>query len=99
MSYESYGQQLKPHRGTTLLVFGVLGLIVCPVFAILAWVMANADLREIAAGTMDREGEQTTKIAKILGIVGCVLCILSVVLTIVIWIVMFAFLASSGAMN
>ncbi len=86
-------QGLKPHRGTMLLVFGILGILCCFVFAILAWVMGSGDLKAMAAGQMDPSGEGTTKAAKILGIIGCVLAILSLV-----WVVLGGGLAVLSAM-
>lgn len=53
-----------------LLTFGILGFVVCPIFAIVAWVMANGDLQEMKAGRMDPEGEGLTKAGKIISIVS-----------------------------
>ena len=86
-------QGVKAHRGTMLLVFGILGIICCFVFAILAWVMGSGDLKAMAAGEMDRSGEGMTNAAKILGIVGCVLAILGLV-----WMVVGGGLAVLSAM-
>lgn len=86
-------QGVKPHRATMLLVFGILGIICCFVFAILAWVMGSGDLKAMAAGEMDRSGEGMTNAAKILGIVGCVLAILGLV-----WMVVGGGLAVLSAM-
>ena len=60
-------QPLTPHRGTLILVLGIVGLVVglfgsfcCCIFGIagcicgiIAWVMANKDLRKMAEGRMD----------------------------------------------
>lgn len=78
---------LKPHRGGMLLAFGILGILCCIIFGIVAWVMASGDLKEMAAGRMDPTGEGMTKAAKILGIIGCVLAVLGAV----IWIAMMVF--------
>lgn len=86
-------QGVKPHRGTMLLIFGILGIICCFIFAILAWVMGSGDLKAMAAGEMDRSGEGLTNAAKILGIIGCVLAILSL-----IWVVVGGGLAVLSAM-
>lgn len=86
-------QGVKPHRGTMLLIFGILGIICCFIFAILAWVMGSGDLKAMAAGEMDRSGEGLTNAAKILGIIGCVLAILSLV-----WVVVGGGLAVLSAM-
>lgn len=67
---------LKPHRGNMLLVFGILGILCCIIFGILAWVMGSMDLKAIAEGRMDPDGEGMTKAGKILGIIGCVLNLL-----------------------
>jgi len=82
-------QPLKPHRGTVILVLGIVGLVVglfgsfcCGVFGIvgcicgiIAWVMANGDLKEMAAGTMDPSGRGLTQAGKICGIISVILAI------------------------
>jgi predicted Zn finger-like uncharacterized protein len=68
-----------PHRGTLILVFGILGLVVCGIFAPIAWVMGNTDMKEIREGRMDPEGESLTNIGRILGIVGTILLIIGFV--------------------
>jgi mannose/fructose/N-acetylgalactosamine-specific phosphotransferase system component IID len=85
---------VKAHRGVMLLVFGILGILCCIIFAILAWVMGASDLKAMAEGRMDPSGEGLTKAAKILGIIGCVLGILSLV-----WMVFFGGMAVLGAMR
>lgn len=85
---------VKAHRGTMILIFGILGVICCVIFAILAWVMGGNDLKAMAAGQMDPSGEGLTKAGKILGIIGCVLGILSI-----LWIVFFGGLAAFSAMG
>jgi len=34
---------MKPHRGAVILAFGILGLVVCQLFGVAAWVMADND--------------------------------------------------------
>ncbi len=85
-------QGLKPHRGTMVLVFGILGLLCCIIFGILAWVFGQSDLKEMAEGRMDPSGEGMTKAGKILGIVAVALQILGIVL----WIFVFGGLAMAG---
>lgn len=63
----------RAHRGGAILALGILGIAPCFICGIIAWVMANNDLREMAAGTMDRSGEQMTRAGKICGIIGTVL--------------------------
>lgn len=64
---------LAPHRGGTVLALGILGICVCCICGIIAWTMGNNDLRSMAAGTMDRSGEQLTRAGKICGIIGTLL--------------------------
>jgi hypothetical protein len=71
---------MKPHRGTLILVFGILGLVICGPLGIAAWVMGNSDLREMDAGTMDPSGRGTTQAGKICGMIATILMILAVVL-------------------
>src|SRR5262249_23640495 len=55
-------RDLIPHRGTMILVFGILSLVICPIiFGPMAWVMGNGDLAQIRGGRMDPEGEGTTQ--------------------------------------
>ena len=64
---------VQPHRGTLILVFGILGLVTCFVFGIVAWIMGKGDLDKMADGTMDPSGESLTKAGVILGIVAACL--------------------------
>ncbi len=85
---------VKAHRGVMLLIFGILSIICCFIFGILAWVMGNTDLKAMADGQMDRSGEGLTKAGKILGMIGCAFAILGI-----IWTVFFGGLAAFGAMR
>lgn len=38
---------MKPHRASTILVFGILSLVVCAPLGIAAWIMGNNDLRDM----------------------------------------------------
>jgi hypothetical protein len=77
---------IKPHRGGMILAFGILGLC-CIIFPILAWVMGNGDLKEMAAGRMDRSGEGMTKAGKIIGMIFVILGIIGIVINIITLIV------------
>jgi len=59
-------------RGPLLLAFGLVSLLPSPVFllGLAAWIMGGNDLKAMAAGKMDREGERLTRSGRILGIVG-----------------------------
>lgn len=79
---------LLPHRGVLILVFGILGFLVCPIFSIVAWVMGSTDLKEMAAGRMDPEGRGLTKAGQILGIIECALIALGLVIALIAVLVM-----------
>ena len=68
---------LQPHRGSTILTFGILGLLCCALFAPVAWVMGSTDSRAIREGRMNPEGLSMTQAGMILGIIGTVLMGLS----------------------
>ena len=61
---------LRPHCGATILAFGILGLVVCQLFGVAAWVMADGDLQEMDRGYMDPSGRELTKTGRILGMVA-----------------------------
>ncbi len=66
---------LRPHRGGVVLALGILGIVVCFICGIVAWVMGNNDLREIDAGVMDPSGRGLTQAGKICGMIGTILAI------------------------
>jgi len=74
---------MEPHRGTLILVLGILSIVLCQICGPFAWLMGNADLKKIDAGTMDPEGRQTTQAGKICGIIGTVFLILWIILMII----------------
>jgi hypothetical protein len=83
-----------PHRGSLILVLGILGLVLCGCFTALpAWIMGHADLQKMKAGQMDNSGYGMTMAGMVLGIIYCVLWLLVVVL----WIVIFGILGAAGA--
>jgi predicted Zn finger-like uncharacterized protein len=74
----SYRGNYMPHRGGMILAFGLIGLLVLPIFGIIAWVMGNNDLAEIRAGRMDPEGEGMTQAGRVLGMIAVVLWVVSI---------------------
>src|SRR5262245_21196490 len=70
---------MRPHRGTLVLVLGILGLVVCGICGIIAWVMGSGDLKEMDAGRMDPTGRGMTQAGKICGMIAVILnCIVIV---------------------
>jgi predicted Zn finger-like uncharacterized protein len=65
----------QPHRGTLILVLGILSLVVCSPLGIAAWIMGNNDLAAMRAGRMDRSGEGTTQAGRICGMIASILMV------------------------
>lgn len=70
----------EPHRAGTVLTMGILGLVmtfILPpiglVLGLVGWVMGQGDLRKMRAGTMDPEGEGSTRAGWVCGIIGTAL--------------------------
>ncbi|MBN2506739.1 MAG: DUF4190 domain-containing protein [Verrucomicrobia bacterium] len=78
---------LPPHRGVLILVFGILGLVLCFPFGIAAWVMGNGDLGEMRAGRMDRAGEGMTQAGRICGMVSVALAAIGLVVGLLVFVV------------
>ncbi len=85
----------QPHRATLILVLGILSIVICFICGIVAWVMGNADLKAMDAGTMDPSGRGMTQAGKIIGIVGTILGAIGV-LGAIVWII-FVFVVIGGA--
>ena len=79
----SQSGSLKPHRGTTVLVLGIVGLACCFICGIIAWVMGNSDIAEMDAGAMDPEGRGLTQAGKICGMISVGLQ----VIVLIIWLI------------
>ena len=90
-------QNVRPHRGVMILVFGIIGIVFCVIFGIVAWVMGNGDLRAMREGRMDPTGEGLTKAGKICGIVGVVLNLIVIAFYIVFFVILAAAVAGGAA--
>lgn len=84
---------MQPHRGTLILVFGIVGLVSCGLFGLLAWIFGNEDLKKMNAGIMDPAGRDNTNTGRILGIVAVCLNGLGILAGII------AFVFSAGIMQ
>ncbi|MCU0783173.1 MAG: hypothetical protein MUF81_03825 [Verrucomicrobia bacterium] len=76
---------MKPHRGTLILVLGILGIVLCGPLGIAAWIMGNGDLKAMDAGTMDPSGRGNTNAGRICGIIATILLAISIVVVILIF--------------
>ena len=84
---ETTGSVLEHHRGTLILVLGILSLVGCTFFTgIPAWIMGKGDLAKIKDGIMDPEGEGPTKAGMICGMICCIICAVVIGLIILLMI-------------
>jgi hypothetical protein len=90
------GQQpLRPHRGGVVLALGILGLVVCFICGIIAWIMGKNDLREMDSGRMDPSGRGLTQAGRICGMVGVILPIAVICL----WLLIAIFIGAGAALS
>ncbi len=85
---------MKPGRGGMILTLGILGILICGICSIFAWVMGKGDLNEIRAGRMDPSAQGMTQAGYILGVIGCILMLIGVVV-----LVAMAAMGGSAASN
>lgn len=78
---------LKAHRGGVVLALGILGLVVCFICGIIAWVMGNKDLQEMETGLMDPAGRGLTQAGRICGMVSVGLAVLGVLIFLIVTVI------------
>jgi len=65
---------LRPHRGTLILVLGILSILcTCLPLGIVAWVLGHQEIRDIDAGLADPAGRGTAAAGRVLGIISVLL--------------------------
>ena len=71
---------MKSHRGTLILILGILGLVMCGIFTgIPAWIMGKNDLKAMAALMLGPLGLIMCDVCTVLGIISVALSALFVV--------------------
>lgn len=86
---------LRPHRGGVVLALGILGLVVCFICGIVAWVMGNNDLRDMDSGIMDTSGRSLTQAGRICGMISVIIP----VVVICLWLLMAFFIGAGTALS
>lgn len=70
----------QPHQqGTTVLVLGIVGLLVCFIASIVGLVLGNKALQEIDANPTAYTNRQSVVIGRILAIIGIIVQVLAIV--------------------
>ncbi|MCX7044334.1 MAG: hypothetical protein NTX50_02465, partial [Candidatus Sumerlaeota bacterium] len=75
---------MQPHRGTLILILGILGIVACVPLGIAAWIMGSGDLKEMAAGRMDKSGYQHTYTGRVLGMIATIIAIIVILAALVL---------------
>ncbi len=88
-------QEMKPHRGGVVLTLGIIGIVLCFITGIIAWVMGKNDLREMAQGLRDPEGEGMTRAGMICGIIGVALAAVGILW----WLIAVFVIGTAGFME
>jgi serine/threonine protein kinase len=78
VDYPQYAIPLKEHRGTSLLAFGMLSILmsacyVGSVVGLVIWIFAGSDLEEMDNNRRDSEGRTITRAAKICGQIATII--------------------------
>ena len=90
-----YGAMEHP-QGTMILVFGILGIVLCQLFGPVAWIMGNRAMEQIDASPSSYSNRGIVNAGRICGIVGTCLMVLYFGLIILEVVVFGAFAASHG---
>ena len=83
-------QNVLPHRGTLVLVMGILSWFLCCVFGVVAWYLGSQDIKQMNAGSMDPSGLTLTKAGYWIGVCSVLLNLLAIVGYIVVIAVLVA---------
>ncbi|CAN5789495.1 hypothetical protein BH23ACT2_BH23ACT2_06430 [soil metagenome] len=70
-----YAYPVEHPQGTTILVLGILGLVICQVLGPVAWVMGNSAMAEIDANPAAYSNRGSIQAGRICGIIATVLTI------------------------
>ena len=86
-----------PHRGGLIMALGLTnlagGLLVCGLLLFagpFAWIMGNADLREMRAGRMDPSGESLVRTGQVCGIIATVILALGFLIIALVFLAIIA---------
>ena len=85
----------KPEGAVTVFVLGLLGLLLCQILGIAAWIMGNTYMAKCREMSVEPEGLAVA--GRILGIIATCLLILSIVIGILVFCAGGALWAGAGA--
>lgn len=73
------------HRGTFILIMGIMGFLTFGIMGLLAWILGNNDLRRMNVGLMDSAGMDKTEYGRILGIISVLLTVAAILIFFLWW--------------
>jgi hypothetical protein len=77
----------EPHRGSLIMVLGILSLVIVPIIlGPIAWILGAEDLKKIRQGRMDPEGESMTNTGKVCGMVATIVGLSVLVVVFLVWL-------------
>lgn len=85
----AYGAYYAPGhpQGTTVMVIGILGLVVCQLLGPVAWIMGNNAIAEIDANPMAYSNRSAVQAGRICGIVSTAILVFSAVIFLIVLLV------------
>ncbi len=82
-------------RAITSMVLGILGIVICPLFARFAWYLGHHELDDIRGFRAAHQGEGFARTGQILGIIGSLpLLLIAAIVVLAIPMLLFAVLAA-----
>lgn len=96
--YGGYPPTQEHPQGTTVLVLGILGLVVCQILGPFAWTMGNKALKEIDASGVTFTNRSSIQAGRICGIIATVLLVVTVLFFFFAFVVV-AFLGTKASSN
>lgn len=69
-----------PPRGTTVLAFGIVSILLCNLMGPIAWSMGNAELARIDAGQTDPRERGNAQAGRVCGMIGTGLMVIAAIL-------------------
>ncbi len=68
----------KADQSVVIIVLAIVGFIICPVFSLVAWIMAGTALKDIQAGLVSPSNKGVIQAGYYLGLINCILALLSI---------------------
>ena len=71
---------MQPHRGTLILILGLVGFFCCGIVGLIAFIMGSSNVKAMQEGRMDPAGMGTTQAGRWIGLIAIILQVLGAIL-------------------